>query len=349
MLEKKDGFTLIELIISLSITVMVSLALISLFFVGARLISKSNDLEKAQTLATAYLRVIDNQLKYATSMNIESGAPEITNDNQYFIYISDGIISKISHDSTAEPLVSPAGNSGYSYDIGFSPVNKHVIRVEIAVNKHDKRVYSSSAEIHINNLLSKSITGDSLGDCVSYRLIGLPVSSISITSPGSYINSYAEPMQMTAVIYPASAEEKGVAWSVDNTDLAIINQEGLLTPLSNGTVVVTATALDGSGVMATKQIIINSQMVPITSLSLTSATDEISPGGKTLQIIATIKPDGATNKNLNWTVSNTNYATIDSNGLFTSKNSKNKTVVVTATATDGSGKSNTIRIRIKNK
>ncbi|MDD2362415.1 MAG: Ig-like domain-containing protein [Oscillospiraceae bacterium] len=348
MLKKKYGFTLIEVIISLSIASMISLTLVSLISVGSQINIRSNDLGRAQSLAESYLSVLDNQLKFATSMNIESDAPSNPNDEQYYIYLSDGDIYLKPRGSIAEPIIPQTGNNDFSYDISFSPVNKHVLRVELAIKKQDKQVYSMNSEIHIVNLMSKSITGDPSGECVSYNLLGLPVSSIIIDSPGSYIDSYAELMQMTAKVYPTNAADKGVAWSVDNTDLATIDQDGLLTPLSNGTVTVTATALDGSGVTATKQIIINSQMIPITSLSLTAAAEEISPGGKTLQIIPIIWPDNATNKKLNWSVSDDRYGTIDSNGLFTTKDMKNKTVVITAKATDGSNQTDTIRIRINN-
>ena len=45
-----------------------------------------------------------------------------------------------------------------------------------------------------------------------------------------------------------------MVWSVDDETVASISQDGTVTPLKNGTVNITATAKDGSGVFATKTV-----------------------------------------------------------------------------------------------
>ena len=68
--------------------------------------------------------------------------------------------------------------------------------------------------------------------------------------------------------------------------------------------------------------------------------------GKQVQIAATVKPADASQK-LTWTSSNKSYATVNSNGLVTTKPAgAGKTVVIRATATDGSKKTNTIKLKI---
>lgn len=65
----------------------------------------------------------------------------------------------------------------------------------------------------------------------------------------------------------------------------------------------------------------------------------------TLQMIATITPDEATNKSVVWSVDNEN-ATINSTGLLTAV--ANGEVVVTATAKDGSGVAGSTTVTISN-
>lgn len=57
----------------------------------------------------------------------------------------------------------------------------------------------------------------------------------------------------------------------------------------------------------------------------------------TLQLEATVSPNNASYKNVQWTSSNTNRATVDANGLVTSYNTgNNNNVQITATTVDGS-------------
>jgi len=90
--------------------------------------------------------------------------------------------------------------------------------------------------------------------------------------------------------------------------------------------------------------------IKITGLSLSTSTGgtTLKKGGYTLTVIPDISPSDATNKTITWSVSNTAYATIDSNGVLTSGSQKNKTVTVTAQTNDGSGISATINITITN-
>ena len=64
--------------------------------------------------------------------------------------------------------------------------------------------------------------------------------------------------QLTAVPVPASATDK-VYWSVNNENLATVDENGLVTALLNGTVTVTAKSIYDEEVVATKTITISGQ------------------------------------------------------------------------------------------
>ena len=68
-------------------------------------------------------------------------------------------------------------------------------------------------------------------------------------------------LQLTAEYIPAGASGVGVNWSVDNTDIATIDENGLLTASDVGTVVVTATDKVNPEYTATKTITIVSEPV----------------------------------------------------------------------------------------
>lgn len=79
--------------------------------------------------------------------------------------------------------------------------------------------------------------------------------------------------------------------------------------------------------------------------SIELSTNEATLGiGQTLSLIATVLPDDAFNKNINWTSSNTSVATVSSTGVVTGK--KTGTATITATAADGSGVKATATIKV---
>ncbi len=93
----------------------------------------------------------------------------------------------------------------------------------------------------------------------------IPVNSITVNEEGaaSVIDTRAGTLQMIAEVLPAGATDKSVVWSVTNgTGSAAIDQNGLLTAISDGTVTVKAAARDGSAVVS------NEYTVSITSQKL---------------------------------------------------------------------------------
>lgn len=171
--------------------------------------------------------------------------------------------------------------------------------------------------------------------------LNVPIQTIEVS--GSNISD-GNAKQFSAVILPENASNKNVSWRVTNTAVASISESGLLTPLANGSVTVSAVAKDGSGILGQKTITISgvkSSSNPIQSISITGGdiTD-----GNPKQLTLTILPADASNKTVLWEVSSTATATISSSGLVTPK--INGTVTVTATATDGSGKTGQLQLNI---
>ncbi len=81
----------------------------------------------------------------------------------------------------------------------------------------------------------------------------------------------SEPSQYTVVILPEYTTNQGVQWAVSDETIAIVSENGLVTPLRNGKIVLTATALDASGIETTKSIVIT---VSVRANSITSNVGE---------------------------------------------------------------------------
>jgi uncharacterized protein YjdB len=178
----------------------------------------------------------------------------------------------------------------------------------------------------------------------------IAVTGITVTGAGgaSTITADNGTLQLSATVTPANATVKEVSWSVGGgTGGATISPTGLLTAVTNGTVIAMATATDGSGVTGILSVAITSQVVPVASISVTGegGATAIFNDNATLQLYATVLPDFATVKSVAWSIENiTGEATISSSGLVTALS--NGTVTAMASATDGSGISGTLLITI---
>lgn len=127
---------------------------------------------------------------------------------------------------------------------------------------------------------------------------------------------------------------------------AVIKTEGEATA---GTLTLKAKNLALAKGSASGTVTITVPSVAVTSISVigSSGNTTISKDKGTLQMVATIIPSAATNKEVTWLVSNgTGAATIDSSGVLAAL--RNGTVTVTATAADGSKKIGTCTVTISN-
>ena len=176
------------------------------------------------------------------------------------------------------------------------------------------------------------------------------VESISVSSAsGTLITTDNGTLQLSASILPADATTKTVSWSiVDLTGKASISASGLVTAEKDGTVKAIATATDGSGVIGELTITISNQVIPVETISVSSASGTlITTDNGTLQLSASILPTDATTKTVSWSVVDvTGKASISTSGLVTAE--KDGTVKAIATATDGSGIKGELTITISN-
>ena len=172
------------------------------------------------------------------------------------------------------------------------------------------------------------------------------VTSINITGLSHYVAA-GKKMKLTATALPENATNKSVVWSSSNTKVATVNQSGVVSvrkKTGGKSVVITATAADGSGAKQTFKI--SSRKGVVTKIAISSK--KILSASKSMKLKASVKATAGANKKIKWTSSNPAYATVSSKGVVKAlKAGKGKTVKITAMATDGSGKKATIKIKIK--
>ena len=173
------------------------------------------------------------------------------------------------------------------------------------------------------------------------------VTGIKVDAVSSKIAA-GKSVQLKAIVAPENATNKAVTWTSSNNKYASVSATGKVTLKKKGigkTVVITATAKDGSGKQASYKIKIMKHAVKSVSLKAAKTVK----AGKKVKVKASVKTTGkSANKKLKWTTSNAKYATVSSSGVVkTYKAGKGKTVKITAVSTDGSNKKKTIKIKIK--
>ncbi len=131
----------------------------------------------------------------------------------------------------------------------------------------------------------------------------------------------------------ATTTPQGIAvtWSSSNPGVISVDSQGNIRAVATGIAVITATAVDGSGMTGT--CIIQVDSVKVESVELNRSTLTLTIGG-TQTLTATVSPDDAANKTVVWSSSNPLVASVSNAGVVTAVSVG--TAVITVTTVDGS-------------
>ena len=136
-----------------------------------------------------------------------------------------------------------------------------------------------------------------------------------------------ETTEIEATVEPADATNKNVTWSTSDESVATV-EDGVITGVAAGNATITVTTEDG-GFTADCEVTVTSIAVEDISLNLDNTSLKI---GATVELVATVLPEDATNKEVEWSSDNTAVATVD-NGIVTGLSEG--TAVIKATTVDG--------------
>ncbi|MDD2510381.1 MAG: DUF3048 domain-containing protein [Syntrophomonas sp.] len=139
------------------------------------------------------------------------------------------------------------------------------------------------------------------------------------------------PVALQATITPLNASNKNLSWSSSNPEVATVDTNGLITPLSIGLTVITVTTEDG-GLSAQCSVSV-AEWVTVTGVSLEQNTLNLGLG-QTASLKAIITPTDASNQKLYWTSDHSNIAQVDSEGRVTAQSPGE--AIITVTTEDGS-------------
>lgn len=214
---------------------------------------------------------------------------------------------------------------------------------------------SSAQQIGAGQACANFSTREAGGNYHDYTLnvTGPVATAVAVTTANSApatITTDGGTLQLTAAVTPASVPQD-VTWAVTTgSELATVSTTGLVTATANGTVVITATSTATPAVSGTISIAITNQVIAVTAVTVTTANDApatIITDGGTLQLVASVSPNDATDASVTWAVtSGATFATVSATGLVTA--TANGTVTVTATSVADGTLTDSIDIVITN-
>ena len=174
----------------------------------------------------------------------------------------------------------------------------------------------------------------------------VPVETITLNKNTLSLNVGALEKLMPT-IYPVNATNKTVNWSSSNPSVATVSNDATITAMIPGTASIIASTQDG-GKTAICNVTVTSSNIPVTAIILNKTILQLNVG-ETEALIVIISPANATNKNVTWTSSNSNIATVSADGVVTAVTSGLGTATITATAADGSGITGTCVVTVNPK
>ena len=264
-----------------------------------------------------------------------SGTPSLTVAGNAVVDAKGG---GIAHNSSNN--LSIQGNSGIVFNGSTGTVYGNAsLQDDLIIGEGERLILDNGANLDANghNVIVDGGTLDegiknSLGDSVKYT------PTITTTSLS---NGTAEAAYSTTLLAEGTAP---ITWSVTSGSLP----EGLSLDASTGMISGTPTAEGGSTFTVTAANAYGSDsreftlsidkpvVIPVTGVKLDKTSLTLQETGSDT-LTATVEPDNATNKNVNWESSDTSIATVDASGKVTAISAGSATI--TATAADGSGKS----------
>lgn len=187
------------------------------------------------------------------------------------------------------------------------------------------------------------VTVKSASSNVKVQSIGLSIRGNKLPTFDVGVTGYID-----YTVSPSNAKNRTVNFKSSNSSVVSISSTtGRFTTKKAGTAVITATAADGSKTQSTITLTVKKLPTLISSIKVqlkSGCKSTLYGKNQTTEVKAYVSPSKATNKKIRWSSSNTNVATVNSDGLVTSVNPG--TARITATALDGSGVSSYIEIKV---
>ena len=152
----------------------------------------------------------------------------------------------------------------------------------------------------------------------------ITLQSLSV-SPDTVAIAVGETAQLTVTATPENAEDFSPVWVSSDPEIATVDDKGLVSGIAAGSVIITVSSGDIKDECKVTVTDNDEPDVPVESITL-DLTEASLKVGETQQLVATVEPENATDKTVEWTSSDTGIATVSEDGLVTAIAEGNATI-----------------------
>ncbi|MGE5703523.1 MAG: Ig-like domain-containing protein, partial [Clostridia bacterium] len=260
---------------------------------------------------------------FTTTMNKvvhgKLGATDAENNPLVFSIVENGVKGK------AELLDPAQGTFVYTPNRGATGTDLFTFRVS------DGKTVSNTAVVNVT-----------INASVPQPPQYYPVNGVELDKEQLTLTAGTTPVQLQAKINPDYATNQQVMWESTAPDVAIVDQNGRVSPLKRGTAIIRVTTVDGNKT-AECVVTVRAEANNVTSVELDRHELVLQRGGKTVQLKATVTPEDASNQKLYWKSSNRKVARVNANGVVTSVSPGEATITVT---TEDGGKTDSCLVTV---
>ena len=223
------------------------------------------------------------------------------------------MITSITLDKTA--LILARGDS-YALTATLEPADAN----EIVAFKSSEPSVASVDESGVVTALIKgeavvtAYTQSGIEAVCSVTVKNILISSLKLNKASATIGITGS-LQLMPAISPSNASNTTIKWSSSKTSVAIVNEDGLVTPRKAGVTTITAAATDGSGKRVTCKVTVKE--IRVTSFELKTPLTIHLKLNDTFQLAASVSPNNADYPQVTWTSSNPEVAKMKEDGLVT--------------------------------
>ena len=270
--------------------------------------------------------------KTATVTGVSAGTVTITHSwsflgdsNTYEVTVLAPSVESITITADGKAMDSLQMNVRDTKTLGVT-VTPDNAKKDVKWTSSDTSVVSVSADgkVTANEAGEATITAAAADASGKSASITVTVSSVSVTgitvapkggSEGNVLYKGGT-LELAADVQPQNATEKTVTWSSSDENIATVDENGVVTGVSEGEAAITATSNEeGSTVTGTYDVTV--QEVTLTEFFVV-ADRTFATVGETVNVHAIIKPEEYP-QGVNWTSGNEEIATVDENGVVTTK------------------------------
>ena len=191
------------------------------------------------------------------------------------------------------------------------------------------KVDANTGEITALKFGTATITVTTAMGVSSSIRVSVSVPSTGIKFPENNVTiSVKDTIQLKAELIPEDSSDS-IEWKSNNEKVATVSSEGVVTGVSQGSAVITATAKSGVSAKVTITVVQQVQTITIDKTEVSVLLP-----GEIIQLIASILPQGAEGQQIVWKSSDPKVAEVDNTGKITTL--KVGTADITATIKDTS-------------